>query len=86
MSTDPDMKECIDRLRRLETRFTKYLESQGFDTQTRPCLFDLATNVLTVPNINASLKDVLAAIPRGEHEPVSIKLGGRLLATIIIDR
>lgn len=75
--------ECIDRLRRLETRFTKYLETQGFDTQTRPCVFYGETNTLVIPNINTSLKDMLAAIPIREHEPVSVKLGGRIVATII---
>ena len=54
-------REMRDRIRRLETRMTKWLETQGFDTQIqRP---KWTHGVVEIPNQFTSIKDILAAIP-----------------------
>lgn len=57
---DP-IAEVVDRLRRIETRFTKYLIDQGFDTQTaRPVWKD---GQIEIPTPACSLRDILEAVP-----------------------
>lgn len=75
------LDECVDRLRRMETRFTSYLEQQGFDTQTKPCTFSNYT--VTLPNINASVKDMLAAIPKDcVGIDIRVMVAGQLLCVV----
>lgn len=71
--------EIVDRLRRLETRVTRYLEAQGFDTQTARPVLD-AGHQLKVPNINVSLKDMLQAL--STYEEVPLVLDGQTVAYI----
>lgn len=73
------LDEIVDRMRRIETRFTKYLEERGFETQTKPCVF--VDGCVVIPNINASLKDILAAKPAA-WGVVPVKLGGRIIAHV----
>ena len=61
--------EIQDRLRRIETRLTKYMQERGFETQTHTPVYDRAGDLLTVPSLDVRLKDVLAAIPDGEDSP-----------------
>lgn len=65
MSTDPLMREAVDRLRRIETRFTKYLESQGFDTKVRRPVFHKVAEqgVVDIPSPATALKDIITAVP-----------------------
>jgi hypothetical protein len=71
------VNEMAQRLRRLETRFTRYLADQGFDTQTTPV--NWKGGVLHVPSPDCSLKEAFAAIPADHpaNEPVEVchKLG-----------
>jgi hypothetical protein len=56
-----DIKEIKDRLRRTETRVTKWLESQGFETGVqRP---QWQNGLIEVPSSACSFKDCLAVIP-----------------------
>ena len=59
------LKEAVDRLRRVETRLTKYLQWRGFDTQTTVPRWTAYEDrgVLSIPAISCSLRDCLAAIP-----------------------
>lgn len=53
--------ETLDRVRRIETRLTKYLEHIGFTTGAqRPAWHD---GTIVLPSMDCSLKDTLAAIP-----------------------
>lgn len=73
--------EIVDRIRRIETRFTKYLEFQGFDTQTARAQW--VGGAVRVPSPAISLRDVLAAIPQthsGVMVPVCV--GDELIVTI----
>lgn len=56
-----DMQEVVDRCRRMETRLTRFLEAQGFDTQTRKP--EWRNGVIIVPSLGASLKDIHSVIP-----------------------
>lgn len=60
--TTEALKEIADRCRRMETRLTKFMEAQGFDTRVQRPLF-LSTGELRVPSLAVSLQDCLAAIP-----------------------
>ena len=61
--------EIQDRLRRIETRLTKYMQERGFETQVQKPVYDRAGDRLTVPSLDVRLKDVLAVIPDGEDSP-----------------
>lgn len=56
-----ELREIKDRCRRMETRLTKFLESQGFETKVkRPTWL---RGVVAIPSLECSVKDILAAIP-----------------------
>ena len=68
-----DMQEVVDRCRRMETRLTRFLESQGFDTQTRrPEWRD--DGVILVPSLGASLKDIQSVIPPNWNKQKEIEV------------
>jgi hypothetical protein len=73
----------LDRVRRIETRLTRYLETQGFDTQTqRPVLEPGPEPKMHIPSMHISLKDMLAAIPADLNgwEDIEVQHAGRPVA------
>jgi hypothetical protein len=56
------IKEIQDRVRRLETRMTKWLEEQGFDTGVKRPTWEPA-GIVQVPSMDCSLKHILSVIP-----------------------
>lgn len=60
--TTEQTKEIMDRMRRMETRMTRWLESQGFDTQTKRPVWD-RRGVIHVPSMACSMRDLLDVIP-----------------------
>lgn len=59
---DEQIKEVVDRCRRIETRVTKFMEAQGFDTKVRrPEWHDDGS--IVVPSLACSIRDCLAAVP-----------------------
>lgn len=58
---DDYLKEITDRMRRLETRFTKFMEIQGFDTKVRRPVF--RDGVVEIPSMACSIHDILTSIP-----------------------
>lgn len=55
------MIEVVDRCRRMETRMTKFLESQGFDTLTsRP---RWSNGTIYAPSVDTSMRSLLSVIP-----------------------
>ncbi len=55
------IKEIQDRCRRMETRLTRFLEAQGFETGTmKPSWHG---GVIKIPSPACSLKDMLAVVP-----------------------
>lgn len=55
------MKEVADRTRRIETRLTRYLEKQGFDTQTQRPVW--RNGQIDIPTMACSVHDVMAIVP-----------------------
>lgn len=56
------LKEITDRCRRMETRLTKFLEAQGFDTQVRRPVF-LTSGEIQIPSISCSITECLSVVP-----------------------
>lgn len=63
-------KEIVDRLRRIETRFTKYLESRGFDTGVKRPVF--RDGEVIIPSLSCSLRDILSAVPDGHLGEIQV--------------
>ena len=85
--TEGILTEIRDRIRRLETRTTKYLEAQGFDTGAARAKWlgikpgwEVARIDLPTPAV--SLKEILATIPKDHEEDVDLYVGEELIATI----
>lgn len=55
------LTEIQDRLRRVETRLTKFMEWSGFDSQVRKPRWSSGT--IVVPSLGATLKDCLEVVP-----------------------
>ena len=88
MASIHDMtREILDRLVRTETRLTKYMEAQGFDTKVQRPRWDkhASTFAVFIPSEAVSLKEILAVIPdkyRGQQ--VEIYLEGQSRAGPIV--
>jgi hypothetical protein len=69
MTSDPTLdkiekqtRETLDRARRIETRLTRWLESQGLDTKiSRPIW---RHGIIHIHSIDTALRDILNAIPQ----------------------
>lgn len=80
--TEEVLTEVRDRMRRVETRLTRFLEEKGFDTGIqRP---EWTQGVVTVPTPAVSLRDVLAVIPRRwpADQSVTVRCGSDVLLTV----
>lgn len=95
MSTplDSNMKEVVDRCRRMETRLTRFLESQGFDTQVKRAMWrddDPSSaglrSTIVVPSPAVSLKEVLTTVPSywSPSDGIRIEHKGETLAWVFI--
>ena len=80
------LNEIRDRMRRVETRVTKFLESQGFDTGTKRSRWE--RGVIHVPSPQTGMKDILETIPPGwdRSEPVIVMHEGDELAWVYLPR
>lgn len=57
-----EVREIKDRSRRMETRLTRFLEVQGFDTKTRKPVWTFGE--VAIPSMECSIKDILDAVPK----------------------
>jgi hypothetical protein len=66
------ISEVLDRTRRIETRLTRFMEAQGFDTQVRRPTWN--NGVIKVPSPETSLKDCMAVIPKNwnRDDPIAV--------------
>lgn len=66
------IKEIVDRTRRIETRLTRFMSEQGFDTQTRKPIWQNGS--IRVPTMAISIHDLVAVIPDGwpGTEPITV--------------
>lgn len=58
---DEDVREILERTRRIETRTTKFMEAQGFDTKVQRATFE--DGCVHIPSTNIAIRDILAVIP-----------------------
>lgn len=89
MSTQPkrryatQLDEIVDRVRRTETRLTKYMEAQGFDTQVARALWVPDPGYVLVPSPAVAIREVISAIPADYAGlTVGVKVGSELLFTV----
>lgn len=81
--SEPLSQEILDRVRRIETRLTKFLEASGFDTQVQRPGFT-PDGFLVIPTPSVSLRDCLEAIPREWYgKRVVVRHKGENLAVIV---
>jgi hypothetical protein len=73
--------EIRDRTKRLETRVTKWLGTQGFDTRVRRAAW-AAPGEVDVPSPACSLKEILECIPPTWAGPVIVSHEGRSLCYV----
>ena len=75
--------EIVDRVRRIETRLTKFMEAQGFDTQVARALWVPDPGYVLVPSPAVAIRDVISAIPADYAGlMVGVKVGSELLFTV----
>lgn len=79
------LNEIMDRCRRIETRLTKYLEQQGFDTRVRRPEWD--DGDIIVPSLTVSMQDCVSVVPSDwdVNEPIQVVHKGRTLMTIYLN-
>lgn len=84
--TDTTLKEIADRCRRMETRLTKFMEAQGFDTRVQRPLF-LSTGELRVPSLAVSLQDCMSVVPPdwNSDEEIFVTLQGEPVLSLFVD-
>lgn len=80
-SYEEKMDEALDRLRRLETRFTKFMEKEGYDTGVARASW-LRRGAVTIPTPATSIKEILSVIPAGHRLQVEVTLKGVPIALI----
>lgn len=89
-STEPGeniLDEILARVRRIETKTTKYFEAKGFDTggdhaKWLGLLADEDAGRMNLPTPATSIKEVLATIPKNYTGEVDLYVGEELIATI----
>lgn len=62
MEIKNEMKELLDRTRRIETRLTAYLERQGEPIGNQKPVWDHTTNSILVPNMDCSFGKCLSEV------------------------
>lgn len=81
-------KEMLDRLRRVETRLTKFLNAQGFDTGVKRPEWNRSGSV-TIPSMACSVQECLAAVPETwdpEEEVIVLHQGQEVMSFYIPGR
>ncbi len=83
-----EMKDVVDRCRRMETRLTQFLEAQGFDTQVKRCEWRAQDGAVVVPSPSSALKEILATVPFGWDAamPVRVEHKGETLAVVFVPK
>lgn len=87
--TEQALNEVLKRVKRFETRFTRYLRIQGFDKQmAKP---EWRDGVLVIPTLFTPLADILEAIASGgrqlppDGEGVDIHHQGIKIANVLVE-
>ena len=78
--------EIQDRLRRIETRLTKYMQERGFETQVQKPEWNDEENYIEIPSMDVRLKDVLEEIPTWMEGDVAVWHKDTAVAFIAVRR
>jgi hypothetical protein len=85
LSDGDKLHEVWQRMRRTETRLTKFLETQGFDTQVSRARWDgLDGGALIIPSRDITLRECLDAIPHEQEEDVPVYIGDDLVCWLAL--
>lgn len=79
------IQETADRTRRIETKLTRALASQGFDVQTSKPLW-VEPDMLIIPSRSVSLGDCLTTVPLPYTGYMRVVCDGQVIAHIIPTR
>ncbi len=81
-----EMQEVVDRCRRMETRLTRFLETQGFDTQVKRAEWRAQDGVVVVPSPSTSLKEILMMVPYewDSSVPIRVEHKGETMAVFYV--
>lgn len=74
--------EIQDRLRRIETRMTKWMQQCGFDTQVQKATWDEDNAEVHIPSLDIRLRDILIVIPTNCDRVVEVRHQGELVISI----
>ena len=84
MSHDREqLQEVVDRTRRIETRLTRYLKEQGFDTHPARIVFSQGD--VQVPSKDCTLREIISVIPEDWDGEVFVMLGSDHIATLQVE-
>lgn len=65
---NPDiLQQILERLVRVETRLTRYLQQRGFDTGADKPRYSAADGTIKLPSPHCRLEEVLNCIPAAEY-------------------
>lgn len=79
-----DLSEILDRTRRIETRLTKLIESQGIDSGTKKPRWDGET--IHLASLEISLKELITLVPASHRHgaEVQVERKGKLVCCIFV--
>lgn len=80
-----DIREIKDRARRIETRLTRFLELNDFDTQTKRPSW-VGEGRIEIPSPDCSIKSCLETIPIDWKEEVEVWCKGDFVAFLDPDQ
>lgn len=80
--TPNEAQELLDRTRRIETRLTTFLVSQGFEVHATMPVW--SNGVITIPSMGCSIRDIMKAIPEDwcSEDDVAVTHRGDAIAYI----
>jgi len=84
MNDSDKIDEAVTRLRRIETRLTRYLTSLGSDTGARMPVFT-RNGEIEAPGFHVTLADMLATVPpsdRHAYDGIPVFINGVEVATL----
>lgn len=84
----PDEKktnEMLDRTRRIETRLTRYLEQNGFETGVQRPSWN-PRGIIEIPTRACSVHDMMAVIPKewNPEDEITVRIHGEFVMVIYL--
>ena len=81
-TSEEQLKEVYDRVRRVETRLTSFFHFMGFDTTAGKPVWIEKTGTIIVPTDASSLKEILAAIPTHWDRDAEVWCKGKFVCIV----